>query len=372
MTTINIKKLFKINLILVLLTSALLVRAQVHPDFTIVKSIPTSTVKNQDQTGTCWCFATVSFIETEAMRMGKPMYNLSEMYIVKHAYTDKAKKYIRYHGKCNFSEGGQAHDVLDVIRKYGIVPEDSYSGLINGKTVHNHTEMFNLLDGMLKGIVNSDKGSPSASWLPAFNSTLDLYLGPEPKEVKIQGKTYDPLKFAKEVLSFNPDNYVELTSYKDYPYNQKVDLEIPDNWSHGFYYNVSINDFMSVIENCINTGYSVDWDGDVSEEDFNHTEGTAVLSLKESDEIIINGIEEERQKTFDNYSTTDDHLMHITGTAKDKDGAIFFLTKNSWGENSNKYGGYLYMSNWYVQLKSIAILVNKDAIPKELRKKLGI
>lgn len=368
----NIKKLFQVTLILIFLISSLLVNAQVHPDFTIIKSIPTSSVKNQYQTGTCWSFATISFIETEALKMMKPMLDLSEMYIVKHAYNDKAQKYMRYHGKSNFSEGGQAHDVLNVMRKSGLVPEEAYTGLQKGNSIHNHSEMESVLEGMLKGLTGAEPLAPSPLWSSAFNSTIENYLGKEPTEFKFQGKNYNPSKFSKEIVGLNPDNYVELTSYKTYPYNQKIDLEIPDNWSHDLYYNVSVNDFMSVIDNALNTGYSVAWDGDVSEEDFSHSAGTAVLSMKEADGIIFNGIEEMRQNTFDNYSTTDDHLMHITGLAKDKDGAIFYLTKNSWGENSNKFGGYLYMSTWYVQLKSIAILVNKEALPKELRKKLGI
>ncbi len=368
----NIKKLFQIKLILTFLIFSLVVNAQVHPDFTLVKSIPTSPVKNQYQTGTCWCFATISFLETEAIRMGKPVFDLSEMYIVKHAYNDKAVKYIRYHGKANFGEGGQAHDVLNVIRKYGVVPEDVYTGLKNGNTVHNHAEMENMLEGMLKGLASSQALVSPSSWLPVFNSAVENYLGPEPSEFKFQGKNYDALNFSKNVVGINPDDYVELTSYKTYPYNQKVDLEIPDNWSHDLYYNIPINDLMSVIDNALNNGYSVAWDGDVSEEDFNHGAGTAVLSLKETDGIILNGIEDMRQNTFNDYTTTDDHLMQLTGLAKDKDGALFYLTKNSWGENSNQFGGYLYMSKWYVQLKSIAILVHKDAIPKELKKKLGI
>jgi len=368
----NIKNLFQIKLILILLISSIVANAQVHPDFTTVKSIPTSPVKNQYQTGTCWSFATISFLETEALRMGKPLFDLSEMYIVKHAYNDKAKKYVRYQGKANFSEGGQAHDVLNVIRNFGIVPEEAYTGLKNGNTAHNHSEMENVLSGMLKGLVGSKNVAPSANWSSAFNATVENYLGTEPTEFKYQGKSYDPSNFAKNVAGINPDDYIELTSYKTYPYYKKVDLEIPDNWSHDQYYNVSINDMMSVIDNALNTGFSVAWDGDVSEEDFNHGEGTAVLSLRETDGIIINGIEEMRQITFNDFTTTDDHLMHITGYAKDKDGALFYLTKNSWGENSNQYGGYLFMSTWYVQLKSVAILVHKDAIPKDLKKKLGI
>jgi len=368
----NINKLFPLMLInLFVITNGITI-AQVHPEFTISKSIPTSPVKNQGKTGACWSFATISFIETEAIRKGKPLFDLSEIYIVKHAYNDKANKYVRYQGKSNFSQGGQGHDVFNVIRKFGLVPEEVYTGLQKDNLIHNHSEMVSVLEGMLKGLLGGQKAKPSTTWRPAFNSLIEYYLGTEPAEFKFQGKNYNPSNFAKEVVGINPSDYIELTSYKIYPLNQKVDLEIPDNWSHDLYYNLSINDLMNVVDNAINSGYSVLWDGDVSEVDFNHEEGTAVVSLNESDGITINGIEEMRQTTFDDFSTTDDHLMHITGIAKDKEGAIFYLTKNSWGEARNKFGGYLYMSKPYVQLKSIAIMVHKDAIPLDIKKKIGL
>ncbi len=353
--------LFSINII-----------AQLHPNFIITKQIQTTPVKSQGNTGTCWSFATTSYFETEAIRLGKAPMDFSEMFFVKHAYTDKAIKYVRYHGKANFSEGGQAHDVLNVIKMYGIVPEEAYSGLQYGINYHNHSELSNLLENMLKGVVETRNNKPTTAWLPAFNSALECYLGKEPSEFTYQGKSYTPIKFAKEVAGINPDDYVELSSYKIYPYNKQVDLEVPDNWSHNLYFNIPITDLMNIIDNALSNGYSVDWDGDVSEEDFDHSEGTAVLSMKESDGIILSGIEQMRQNTFNDQTTTDDHLMHITGQAKDNNGAKFYLTKNSWGENSNKYGGYLYMASWFVQLKTIAILVHKDAIPKDIRKKLGI
>ena len=180
------------------------------------------------------------------------------------------------------------------------------------------------------------------------------------------------VKFSNEVVGIKPDDYVELTSYKDYPYYEAIDLELPDNWSHDLYYNLPPNDLMRIIDNALMTGYSVCWDGDVSEEDFSHKDGTAVLALEESDGIILNGIEDMRQTTFDNYSTTDDHLMHLTGLARDKNNAVFYLTKNSWGTDRNEFGGYLYMSKWYVQLKTVAVMVHKDAIPKDLRKKMKL
>ena len=364
-----IRNLFLIGLLIAFTGN---ISAQYHPDFTIIKQVKASPVKSQGRTGTCWCFATTSFIESEALRQGKGLFDISEMYTVHNTYTAKAVKYIRYHGNTSFSEGGQAHDVLNSVRKFGLVPENVYPGLNYGKKKHNHEELFDVIDGMLKGLLKSKMRPISEQWLPSFNAILDNYLGKKPETFKYKGKTYTPQQFAKDIVGFNPDDYIEFTSYKTYPYYQKVDLELPDNWSHNLYYNIPVNDLMAIIDNALNTGYSVDWDGDVSEDEFNHRNGTAVLSLDDSDGIILNGIETMRQKTFDDQTTTDDHLMHLTGIAKDKNGSIFYLTKNSWGENSNKYGGYLYMSKWFVQLKTLAIMVHKDAIPKDLRKKLGI
>ncbi len=366
------KKKYSIYLI-ILLTFTFqigILKSQTHPDFTIIKQVPASPVKSQGRTGTCWSYATTSFIESEALRQGKGLFDLSEMYVVRNTYSSKAKKYVRLQGTNNFSEGGQAHDVLNEVRIHGLVPEEMYKGLDYGSTQHNHSEMVSILDGMLKGLLKGK--TRSISWLPSFNSILDNYLGENPKDFKYKGKTYTPQSFAKNVVGFNPDDYVELSSYQDYPYYKQFDLEVPDNWSHDLYYNLPMHELMQVMDYALNNGFSVDWDGDVSEIDFNSKAGTAVLSMKESDGIIINGLDKMRLKTFDNLSTTDDHLMHLTGIAKDKNGTIFYLTKNSWGANSNLFGGYLYMSKWYVQLKTIAILVHKNAIPKDIKKKLGI
>ena len=358
--------------LVILITFSLTLKAQYHPEFKIIKQIPTSPVKSQDRTGTCWAYATTSFIETEAMRKGKGVHDISEMYSVRNAYITKAKKYLRFHGKNNFSEGGQAHDVLNEIKKHGLAPEEAYSGLNYGKKVHNHSEMFAMLNGMIKGLVNMRRAKPSEAWLLAFTSVLDTYLGKPAKEFKYNGKKYTAKEFNNKVIGFNPDDYIELTSYIDYPFYEAYELEIPDNWSHDKYYNLPINELLDVMNNALNKGYSVCWDGDMSEENFDFKAGSAVLSLKESDGIIMNGIDKMRLKTFNNFTTTDDHLMHLTGMAKDKNGTIFYLTKNSWGTDRNNYGGYLYMSQWYIQLKTIAIMVHKDAIPKHLRKKMGI
>jgi bleomycin hydrolase len=360
------------TLSIVLYYSNLTITAQIHPDFTITKNIKTTPVKNQYSTGTCWCFATLSFLETEALRLGKPELNLSEMYIVRYTYNSKAIKYFRNQGKANFGEGGQAHDVLNVIKEHGVVTEDAYPGLQYGYKTHNHRELSSVLESILKTVTANPENTPTTAWLPAFNAVIETYLGKAPTEVNYLGKSYDPVKFSKEIAGINPDDYIELTSYKTYPYYKQASIEIPDNWSHNMYYNVPIQDLMSIMDYAVNNGYSVAWDGDVSEKEFKHYEGKATLSNAETERIKESGIENLRQTTFDNYTTTDDHLMHITGLAKDKNGADYYLVKNSWGENSNQFGGYLYMSNSFAQLKTIAILVHKDAIPKEIKKKLNL
>ncbi|OQX98257.1 MAG: hypothetical protein B6I20_11310 [Bacteroidetes bacterium 4572_117] len=369
---ITLKKQPLFYLVIGVFLFSLNTNAQNHQQFTIVKKIPSSSVKSQDRTGTCWSYATISFIESETHRKGQGLHDLSEMYIVRNAYTTKAKKYVRFNGNNNFTEGGQAHDVLNEIRIHGIVPQHIYSGLNDGAKLHNHSEMYAVLNGMLMGLLKSKSRPRSNKWQTSVNSVLDNYLGVMPKEFKYNGNSYTPQSFTRNVLAFNPDDYVELTSYSCYPYYKQSVLEIQDNWSHDLYYNLPVDDLMAVMDYAINRGYSIAWDGDVSEKDFNHKAGTAELSNPEKDGIIQNGLEKWRQQSFDNLSTTDDHLMHITGIAKNKNGTNFYLTKNSWGENSNDYGGYLYMSKWYVQLKTVAIMVHKDAIPKVIRKRLGL
>ncbi len=346
--------------------------AQEHINFKITKYIKNTPVKSQGYTGTCWSFATISFLESEAMRMKKPELDLSEMYIVRNVYNDKADRYFRLHGLGNFSEGGQAHDVLNAVRKYGLVTEGTYSGLLDGKTYHNHSKMSEMLTSILETSAKDDKKKVSSKWKDVFDAILDIYLGKIPEKTSYNGKNYKPKDFATNVVGINPDDYVEFTSYSCYPYYKKVELEIPDNWSHDLYYNVKHDDLMKIIDNALSNGFTVCWDGDTSEDDFNHKDGTAVLSMKESDGIIMQGVDKMRQETFDNFSTTDDHLMHIVGLARDDNNTIFYLTKNSWGKNSNKSGGYLYMSKWYVELKTVAIMVHKDAVPKSIKNKLKI
>jgi bleomycin hydrolase len=356
-------------------------------EFEFVKELKTTPVKNQARSGTCWSFATTSFVETELIRMGKGEHILSPMFNVRYAYPLKAEKFIRYNGTSNFGEGGQAHDVINVIKEQGFVPDEIYNGMNINEDKHNHGEM----DAVVKAIVeavNKDKGGKiTPRWKEVLEATLNVYLGIPPKDFNYKGKTYTPKNFV-ESLGFNPDDYVELTSYSHHPFYTKFDLEIPDNWSHGQYYNVPVDELVKIIDNSLQKGYSVAWDGDVSEKTFDskkciatipEEEKTAAAETKKDSIIFEAPVKEKvvtqqmRQETFDNRETTDDHLMHITGLAKNlNNNAMFYYTKNSWGTKDRKYGGYWYLSEPYIRLKTIAILVHKDAIPKEIKEKLGI
>ncbi|NVO03274.1 MAG: aminopeptidase [Bacteroidetes bacterium] len=346
-------------------------------NFTTVKQIKTTPVKDQAQSGTCWSFATTSFIETEMLRLGKPEVDLSEMFFVRNAYPLKALKYVRLHGSSNFGPGGQAHDVINMIRDYGIVPDEIYNGKNLGESKHYHNEMDAVLKAMLDAIVNNKDGKISTAWKSLVDNTLDTYLGKIPTTFNYNGKSYNAISFKKDFCGINPDDYIEITSFNHHPFYQKLDLEVPDNWSNGLYYNLPMNEMMNVIENALSNGYSVAWDGDVSEKEFSNKKGFAIVPLNEDKsktEITTEKTitQEMRQSMFDNYSTTDDHLMHIVGKVNDQKGNTYYLTKNSWSATGNDFGGYINLSEAFVKLKTVAILIHKDAIPAEIAKKIGL
>ena len=362
----NLSKLF---LLLILLLSLTLAKAQEHPDFEIIKQTETTVVKDQGRSGTCWSYAALSFFESELLREKSLEVNLSEMFPVYYAYISKAKYYLQLHGKANFSQGGQAHDVINEMRVYGLMPESAYNGLISNSTKHNHSKLEKELKNCLDSILELE--TVQLSWEYNVVDILNKHIGAPPDTFEYAQKEYTAKTFSSEFLELNPDDYVELTSFLHHPYYEQIDLEVPDNWSHDNYYNLPIDEFMQVMEYAITNGYSICWDGDVSEKDFDYKKGKATLT--ESDLFFIKKkrMQEARQITFDNHITTDDHLMHVTGIAKDKTGKKYYITKNSWGD-ANKFDGYLYMSEDYVALKTIAILIHKDAIPKKIKKKLKI
>ena len=347
---------------LLLLTIGLSMLAQTT--FTKVIDIPVTPVKNQNKSGTCWSYSATSFLEAELLRMGKGTFDLSEMYFVYYAYLAKADNYIRLRGVANFSEGGQAHDVLNALRVHGAIPENEYDGLASGDSIHNHAKVSSYLSAVLKEIIKQDK--PDERWKELFKAILDVYLGKIPETITHQGKQYTPEQFSSKVLSINPDDYVEFCSVMHHPYYQSIRLEIPDNWTGSLYYNIPIKELLETIHYSLEKGYTICWDGDVSEKNFNHKKSYAEI---EKGEIVD---EKNRQKQFDQFQTTDDHLMHLIGTAKDENGKLYFTIKNSWGTHTNESGGLLYMSEDYTYLKTIAIMVHKNAIPAPIKQKLKI
>ncbi len=345
--------------------------AQTHPDFTVLKKIKTTPVKNQAAAGVCWSFATTSFIETEAIRKGKKEYDLSEMFFVYYSYLNKAEDYVRFHGNATFGEGGQAHDVLNLIKKHGITTEGAYSGKVYKLPYHYHVDMVKNLKSIVDNAASTKDGALASTWYVAFKAVLESYMGKPPVNFKVGESLFNPKSFNKSEIDFNPDDYIEFTSYSHHPFHEQFDLEVPDNWSHDDYYNVPIDELMEIMDNAIEKGYSIAWDGDVSEKGFDSSTSTADLSKKDLKKIKDEGFQKYRQITFENYKTTDDHLMHIVGTAKNKDGKLYYITKNSWGV-FDEHGGYFYISKDYIKLKTIAFLVHKNAVPNYIARKCGI
>lgn len=333
--------------------------------FVIEKEIKHLPVINQGSTGTCWSFATTSFLESEIIRKGFAETDLSEMYFVYYTYINKAEKYVLYHGNNNFSQGGQAHDVMDVLREKGMAPFDEYPGVKpDGK--YRHRDLVSELKTEVNEI-NRKKEEFDAADLTSLNPVLEKHLGELPKKVKSEKGKLKPIKFV-EKFEINVDDYVEITSYTHHPFYEPFVLEVPDNWSHGLYYNVPVDEMMEIINYSINNGYTVCWDGDTSEKTFMNKRGKADLPKEQIGKVN----QELRQQTFLNRTTTDDHLMHIVGLSKDSEGRSCFFTKNSWGQQTNSYGGYIHLTEDYVRLKTIAIMVHKDAIPEKIRTKLNL
>ncbi|MDA3865428.1 MAG: aminopeptidase [Salinivirgaceae bacterium] len=345
-------------------------------NFEVVKEVPHTATKNQGQAGTCWSYATVSFFESELMRLHNKEIDLSELFFVYHAYINKAERYVMRHGLSNFSQGGQAHDVTDVIRKYGMITEDAYTGKTYDGELHNHFEMEAMLKGMLDGLIDQPQKMPQ--WKEAFKAVLDVYLGSIPETFTFDEKEVSTTEF-RDNMNINPEDYIEFTSYLNYPMHSDVILDIPDNWSFDKYYNVPLDELMAIINNAIDNDYTVVWDGDVSEAGFNHSEGVAVVPTEEAleEDVYKNQIAEEkeitpevREEMFMSQQSTDDHLMHLIGTSKDSLGNMYYIIKNSWDADSNEFEGKLFMSVPYARAHTVAIMVHKDAVPKSLLKKI--
>ena len=322
-------------------------------------------VISQGSTGTCWSFATTSFLESEIMRKGFPETDISEMYFVWYAYINKAEDYLLFHGKNNFGQGGQAHDVLDVLREKGMVTNEDFPGKKeDGRFLHH--DLVNELNIAVTDLNKKGKNFDLDD-IRSLESILKKQIGKLPKQVKTDDGDFALTEF-RDKFDLNPNDYVEISSYTHHPFYQPFVLEVPDNWAHAYYYNLPVDELMQTIEYSLKQGYTVCWDGDTSEKMFSHNKGLADVPKR-----LIGKIDQEmRQETFFDRSTTDDHLMHIVGLSKAPDGRTCFYTKNSWGTDSNKFGGYVHLTNDYVRLKTIAILVNKAAIPPIIKAKLNL
>lgn len=365
--------------------------------FTPVYDLKATPVKNQSATGTCWCFATTSFIESELLRMGKGEYDLSEMYIVRMNYINRLKDNYLRRGKGNLGPGSLAHDFMRVFSENGIVPDEVYAGLNYGSPTHNHSELQSFINAVAAVPVERRKESPQ--YYSIVNAVLDTYLGKVPESFTYKGATYTPKSFAAS-LGINPDDYVEITSFTHFPFYTQGIVEVPDNWAMARFYNVPLNELIEIMDYSFKNGYTVNWDGDVSESGFSHQNGYAVIPAVQAPERgamtdrqrlerapgqvpqgapmvqspapELNVTQEIRQAGYESFSTTDDHLMHLTGVVKDQNGTKYYKTKNSWGTDRNAFGGYLNMSENFVKAKTIFIMVHKNAIPPAIKTKLGI
>jgi len=368
--------------------------------FTDTLVIPATPVKNQHRSGTCWSYSSLSFLESELMRMGKPAIDLSEMFVVWHTYTGKAERYIRMQGFTNFGAGGAFHDALWVLTNYGMVPESAYSGTAQGDPLPVHGEMDEVLKSFTESVVKNKNKKLTPVWNQAFKGILNGYLGEIPENFEYDGKMYTPKSFVKEYLKIDPNDYVEIGSYMHHPFYETFAIEVPDNWLWEDIYNVPLNELTEIIDFALKNGHTVAWGADVSDKGF-ATKSKGIAVIPERDYIEMNGAEiarweklnqEEkdqelykfdkpgkekeitqvmRQIDFDNYTSTDDHGMHIIGLARDQNGTEYYKVKNSWGDY-NEYEGYFYASKPYIALRTIDIMVHKDGIPKPIRKKLGL
>ncbi|MFH0999376.1 MAG: C1 family peptidase [Bacteroidota bacterium] len=367
--------------------------------FKILYEVPTTKVKDQFRTGTCWSFSALAFFETELLRMGKGEYDLSEMYMVRQAYLEKADRFVRYHGKTNFGNGGIIHDVLYTIKNYGLLPETAYPGLNYDEKKHVHAEMDALLSSYVNTVIQNNNKKLSPVWLKGFEGILDAYLGDLPQEFEVDGINYNPKTYAN-ALGIDVNDYVVIGSYTHHPFYEQFIIEIPDNWLRGTIYNLPLDEFMAVIDKALKNGYSVGWGADVSEKGFSWKNGVAIVPDEEKPELDnleqakwdkMTSAEKEamlykfdepikektinqalRQKQFDNYLTTDDHGMLITGIAEDQNGSIYYKVKNSWSESGNSYNGFFFASKAFVELKTISIWIHKNALPEVIKAKLAI
>ncbi len=370
------------------------------PVFTIVKENPITSVKDQNRSGTCWAYSTLSYFESEILKNTGKTYDLCESFVANKDYMDRAVQVVRYHGDMQFAQGGSAYDVYYVLKNYGICPENAmpFPGSLYGDSLNNFNEFFSLLEPYVEGIATNKASKISNQWKVGFQGILDAYLGKCPENFTYEGKNYTPKSFASS-LGLNMDDYVTITSYTHHPFYSQFVVEVQDNWRNPASYNLPMDEMMQIIDNAVMNGYTVAWGGDVSEPGFTR-DGLAYMidakkmqSLQGSDmarwlglsaakrrNIIdslgcnvpeVQATQEMRQERFDNWELTDDHGMLIYGIAKDQNGKEYYMVKNSWGE-TGKYKGTWYMTKTFIAANTMDYMVNKNAIPANIRKKMGI
>lgn len=324
-----------------------------------------TSVKDQYMSSTCWSFSSTSLLESELMKMGNGEIDLSEMFIARYSMVRKIQRYLKLKGSNFFTPGGQFHDAIWVIKNYGIVPEEAYPGKRQGELNYNHTEMDTIFSVFVKDCISKNSTVLNEKQTAFVDSVLDYYLGPLPAEFVYNGKNYTPKSFS-QYLKFNPDDFVEITSYTHHPFYKSFILEDKYNWTNDEYYNVTMDDFSRITDNALANGYTVGWDGDAMDDHFDFMEGLAYLPG------LIRHFQVQRQLAFENKTTELDHMMHIVGNVKDKKGHKWYYIKNSWGDYSNSLGGFLFMRDDYFKIRTLAIIVNKKSIPPDIRLKMGL
>jgi bleomycin hydrolase len=357
--------------------------------FTTVINIENTDVKSQGKSGTCWSYSANSFLESEYIKKAGKKIDLADIYPVRCALIDKAETYVRLHGNLGWGEGGAFHDVTNMYGKYGALPQSVYSGIQYDSKINNFGELQAILEGYLKGVVSNKSGKLSPLWKKSFEAIVDAYLGVPPTEFTYEGKKYTPKSFANDYLGIKATDFVELSSFTHAPFYDQSILLVPDNWSFDKVWNVQMTDMTDIIDHALKNGYSIAWATDVSEKGFSWKNGVAFVhedlpedarseEYEKRTKTMFDGpkpekqiTQENRQKAFDNYETTDDHGMHIVGLSKDQNGKEYYIVKNSWGTR-NDQNGYIHVTKAYVQYKTTAILLNKAGLPSSMKSKLKL
>ena len=368
------------NLLFIVLTFvSTLTIAQDSLQFQLIVNWNANPVESQGRTGTCWSYSTSSFLESELIRIGKGTHNLSEIFIARQVYLTKADNYVRRHGKTQFGEGSLGHDLLNAVDNYGIVPHEVFTGLQTESEIHNHSELASILENYVKAVVSNKGKKLTPLWKKGFESLLDVYLGEYPESFTYEGNEYTPRSFANS-LGVRATDYITMTSYTHKPFYNSFILGIPDNWDNGTFYNVPLSDLVGQTKYALKQGYTIEWDADVSNEGFNSKKGIAVVAIEGEDPNFDTTAEEMdvtqeiRQEYFDNYTVTDDHLMHIVGLVEGVDGKEYFVVKNSWGDERGleDYKGHVLVSEAYFKLNTISVMLHKSALTNSLKRKFKI